>query len=60
MENETITVDKKILFDLSDMLEEMQIRLESLTLMNDKEFMDSLKKSKEQIKNREFVDWNEL
>ena len=60
MESETITIDKKILIDLSEMLEEMQLRIESLELMNNKEFMDSYKRSKEQIKNREFVDWDEL
>ena len=57
---ETITIDKKILIDLSNMVEDMQLKLESLELMNNKEFMNSLKKSKEQIKNREFANWNEL
>ena len=57
---ETITIDKEILIDLSKNLEEMQLKLESLELMNDKEFMDSLDRSKEQIVEREFVDFNEL
>ena len=34
--------------------------VESLELMRDKKFMRSYKKSKEQIKKRDFVDWNEL
>lgn len=57
---ETITIDKKMIVDLAKLAEEMQLRIESLELMNDPEVMSSLKKSKEQIKNREFADWNEL
>jgi len=57
---ETITIDKQVLVDLSKNLEEMQLKLESLELMNDKEFMGSFNQSKEQIKNKEFVDFNEL
>ena len=34
--------------------------VESLELMPNKEFMDSYKKSKEQIKKRYFVSWNWL
>lgn len=40
--------------------DEVDILIELLELMRDKEFMDSYIKSKEQIKEREFVDWNEL
>ena len=58
MESEdTITIDKKI---LKDMIEEFQLMKESLELMQDEEVMESLKRSKEQIKNRDFADWNEL
>ena len=35
-------------------------RKESLELMFDGEFMRSYKRAKEQIKKREFVDWNAL
>jgi hypothetical protein len=31
-----------------------------LELMENEEFMKSYKKAKEEIKNREFVDWDEL
>ena len=58
MKNEdTITIDRKV---LNDMIEEFQLMKESLELMQDKEVMESLKKSKEQIKNKDFADWNEL
>lgn len=57
---ETVTVNKQILMDLSNMIEEMQLKLESLELASDPKLMESLKKSKEQIKKREFVDWDEL
>lgn len=33
---------------------------ESLELMADKEFMDSHDKAKEQIKKRDFADWDDL
>ena len=39
---------------------EINDRVESLELMSNKEFMDSYNKSKEQIKKREFVNWNAL
>jgi hypothetical protein len=38
--------------------EEFDVVMESLELMDNKEFMDSYKKAKEEIKNRKFVDWN--
>ena len=60
METKTVTFDRKILFDLMKQLEEMQLKLESLELASDPEFMESLKKSEEQIKNREFANWDEL
>jgi len=33
---------------------------ETLELMSDEEFMGSYKKSRDQIKKRDFVDWNAL
>jgi len=54
---DTITIDRKV---LNDMIEEFQLMKESLELMQDKEVMESLKRSKEQIKNKDFADWNEL
>ena len=53
----TITIDRKV---LNDMIEEFQLMKESLELMQDEEVMESLKRSKEQIKNKDFADWNEL
>ena len=55
---ETISVRKKAILDLVKVKEEFDSIIESLELMSDKEFMNSYKKSKEQIKNREFADWN--
>jgi PHD/YefM family antitoxin component YafN of YafNO toxin-antitoxin module len=60
MKSKTITFDRKILLDLMEQLEEMQLKLESLELASNQEIMESLKKSEEQIKNREFVNWDEL
>ena len=56
----TITVKKEAIMDLLKLKEDFDDIIESLELMADKEFMESYKKAKEQIKKREFVDWNEL
>ena len=57
---QTINVSKEAISDLVRVKEEFDAIVESLELMSGKEFMNSYKKSKEQVKNREFVDWNEL
>jgi len=57
---ETITLDKNALADLIRVKEELDLIVESLELMNDKEFMKSYKRSKEQIKNKEFANWDEM
>ena len=46
--------------DLVKVKGEFDAIVESIELMSDKEFMDSYKKAKEQIKKREFDDWNAL
>lgn len=56
----TIAVNKKAILDLVRVKDEFDAIVESLELMTDKKFMKSYKKAKEQIKKREFVDWNEL
>ena len=56
----TITVNKEAILDLVRVKEEFDSIVESLELMSDKEFMDSYKKAKEQIKQRDFADWNDL
>ena len=56
----TITVNKDAILDLVRVKEEFDSIVESLELMADKNFMDSYKKAKEQIKQRDFADWNEL
>lgn len=57
---EQIKINKNAIADLVKLKEEFDSIVESLELMSDKDFMDSYKKSKEQIKNREFADWNDL
>ena len=57
---EQIKIDKKVIIDLARRIEDINERVESLILAGDPEFMASLKKSEEQIKNREFANWNEL
>ena len=57
---ETISVNKKAILDLVRVKDEFDSIVESLELMADKNFMDSYNKAKEQIKKRDFADWNEL
>lgn len=54
---ETVIVNKQAILDLVKMKEEFDIIVESIELMGNKDFMNSYKKSKEQIKKREFADW---
>ncbi|MBI5393386.1 hypothetical protein HZA96_05945 [Candidatus Woesearchaeota archaeon] len=60
MTAETMLVQKQAIKDLIKVKDEFDSIVESLELMSDKDFMSSYKKAKEQIKKREFVDWNEL
>lgn len=56
----TVSVNKQAVQDLIKVKGEFDTIVESLELMSDKKFMKSYKKAKEQIKKRDFVDWNEL
>ena len=57
---ETITINKQAIWDLIKVKEEFDAIVESIALMSDREFIDSYRKAKEQIKNREFENWNAL
>lgn len=53
-------IDVRAITDLVRLTNEINDRVESLELMSDEKFMTSLKKAKEQIKKRDFADWNAL
>ncbi|HLD02574.1 MAG TPA: PIN domain-containing protein [Candidatus Nanoarchaeia archaeon] len=57
---ETVTINKQAIADLVKVKEDFDAIVESIELMGNKEFMDSYKKAKEQIKKRDFDDWNTL
>ncbi len=57
---ETIQVNKKAIADLVRVKEDFDSIIGSLELMSNKKFMNSYNKSKLQVKNREFDDWNDL
>ena len=57
---EEICINKSAIIDLARLTNEINDRVESLELMSNKKFMDSLKKSDEQVKKRDFADWNAL
>ncbi|MFH1711366.1 MAG: hypothetical protein ABH840_03575 [Nanoarchaeota archaeon] len=57
---EEICISKSEIADLVRLTNEINERVESIELMSNKKFMASYKKSKEQVKKREFADWNAL
>ena len=56
----TVAVNREAILDLVRVKDEFDTIVESLELMSNPEFMDSFNKSKQQIKKREFDDWNGL
>lgn len=60
MSTETVEVRKDAIIDLIRVKEDLDTIVESLELMSDKEFMESYKKSREQVRKRDFVDLDEL
>ena len=60
MTSATVTVNREAILDLVRVKDEFDAIVESLELMNNPEFVSSYQKSKEQVKNRDFVDWDEL
>ncbi len=57
---ERININKSAIIDLLKLKEQFNSVVESIELMGDEGFMESHKRSKEQIANREFANWNEL
>jgi len=57
---ETITIQRKDILELAKLAAELEDRIESLELMSDPKVMESHKRAKEQIKNRDFADWDDL
>ena len=57
---ETICIRKDAIVVLLRVKSEFDAIIESLELMEDEKFMSSYKKSKGQIKKREFDDWDAL
>lgn len=57
---ETITIDRKVILDLARSIEDLNDKMESLELSSDPKFMESLRKSKEQIKKGELVEFDDL
>ena len=55
-----VCVSKEAIMDLVKVKGQFDSIVESLELMAEPEFMNSFSKAKEQIKSREFDDWNEL
>ena len=55
-----IIINTSAIADLVKLTHEINDRVESLELMSDEKFMASFKKAKEQIKKRDFADWDAL
>lgn len=60
MATKTVTISRDAFEDLIRLKEDLEVVMESLELMENEEFMESYKKAKEEIKNRDFVGWDEL
>jgi len=60
MTSATVTVNREAILDLVRVKDEFDSIVESLELMSNPDFMVSYKKSREQVKNRDFVDWDAL
>ena len=56
----TISLDKEMFKDIMRVKEEFDSVMESIELMSNEEFMKSYKDAKEEIKDRDFADWDEL
>ena len=57
---EEVCINKSAIADLVRLTNEINDRVESLELMGDEKFMASFKKAKEQIKKKDFADWDAL
>lgn len=57
---EMITINKQAVEDLMKVKNEFDSIIESIELMSNPQFMKSYEKAKEQIKKRDFDDWNKL
>ena len=60
MATKTVTISQDAFEDFIRLKEDFDVVMESLELMGNEEFMESYRKAKKEIKNRDFVDWNEL
>ena len=60
MAAKTVQINQEALEDLLRIKDEFDTVVESIELMGNKEFMESYKKAKEEIRKRDFVDWNAL
>jgi molybdenum cofactor biosynthesis enzyme MoaA len=60
MTSETVQVNKKAIADLVKVKKEFDAIVESIELMSNTKFMTSYSKAKEEIKKRDFDDWNAL
>ncbi len=60
MATKTVTISRDAFEDLIRLKDDFDVVMDSLELMGNEEFMESYRKAKKEIKNRDFVDWNEL
>ena len=57
---ETISINKQAVDDLLKVKDEFDSIVESIELMSNPQFMKAYTKAKEQIKKRDFDDWDKL
>ena len=57
---EAVKIQREELMEIIRLISELNDRIESLELMSDPEVMEAHRRAKEQIKKREFANWDEL
>ncbi|MBU2616755.1 MAG: hypothetical protein KKB79_02105 [Nanoarchaeota archaeon] len=53
-------IEREVIIDLREQVEDLLLKLESIELASDPEFMASLKKSKEEISKSDVASFDEL
>jgi len=56
----TIPIRREAIADLLRIKDDFDAVVESLELMSDEDFMRSYRRSREQVRKREFTDWDDL
>ena len=57
---EQVKIPRKELLEMAKTISELNDKMESLELMSDSETMEAHRRAKEQIKKKDFANWDDL